>query len=325
MIRPPVIWFINIVKVNLTSLTNTCNSFHKSFTNFCVVWFGNVDKRVVPYWLRDKVRWSEIDPTKCAFFIFFAWEIKSFSIFFFNCQSVLYLKERGIKFLFQYHTSNVCMVSQRMLPVALSFLSHDLSAVDFDAFALLKEGAAYNDYLGELRLLLKNPQAGIPSWNKYGSCCFEDTKVLSFSQLSGGEWHYWRTRSHTTIIILHPNLIKASEFVMSAFWNIGFFLVSAYFSFLLFSGSSCRLIFCCSFLLMEVSSVLLVECSSPIFSAFVSSSSSTLWYYHKYGNGKMARFRYFGDDDSNDETKRQGKDDKDKDDNDGNSDKDYND
>ena len=76
---------------------------------------------------------------------------------------------------------------------------------------------------------------------------------------------------------------------------------------------------------MEVSSVLLVECSSPIFSAFVSSSSSTLWYYHKYGNGKMARFRYFGDDDSNDETKRQGKDDKDKDDNDGNSDKDYND
>ena len=39
----------------------------------------------------------------------------------------------------------------------------------------------------------------------------------------------------------------------------------------------------------------------------------------------MARFRYFGDDDSNDETKRQGKDDKDKDDNDGNSDKDYND
>ena len=79
------------------------------------------------------------------------------------CQIVLYIKEREIKFLFQYHTSNVCMVSQRMLPVALSFLSHDLSAVDFDAFALLKEGAAYNDYLGELRLFLKNPQAGIPS------------------------------------------------------------------------------------------------------------------------------------------------------------------
>ena len=81
----------------------------------------------------------------------------------FTCQSVLYIKERGIKFLFQYHTSNVCMVSQRMLPVALSFLSHDLSAGDFDAFALSKEGAAYNDYLGELRLFLKNPQAGIPS------------------------------------------------------------------------------------------------------------------------------------------------------------------
>ena len=79
------------------------------------------------------------------------------------CQIDLYIKEREIKFLFQYHTSNVCMVSQRMLPVALSFLSHDLSAGDFDAFALLKEGAAYNDYLGELRLFLKNPQAGIPS------------------------------------------------------------------------------------------------------------------------------------------------------------------
>ena len=86
-----------------------------------------------------------------------------FNLFFSCQQSVLYIKERGIKFLFQYHTSNVCMVSQRMLPVALSFLSHDLSAVDFDAFALLKEGAAYNDYLGELRLFLKNPQAGIPS------------------------------------------------------------------------------------------------------------------------------------------------------------------
>ena len=50
-----------------------------------------------------------------------------------------------------------------MLPLALSFLSHDLFAVDLHAFALLKEGAAYNDYLGDLRLLLKNSQAGIPS------------------------------------------------------------------------------------------------------------------------------------------------------------------
>ena len=50
-----------------------------------------------------------------------------------------------------------------MFLVALSFSSHDLSAVDVDAFALLKEDAAYKDYLGELLLLLMNPQAGIPS------------------------------------------------------------------------------------------------------------------------------------------------------------------
>ena len=100
---------------------------------------------------------------KMCIFHFLRGRDRIFFNLFFNCQSVLYIKERGIKFLFQYHTSNVCMVSQRMLPVALSFLSHDLSAGDFDAFALLKEGAAYNDYLGELRLLLKNPQAGIPS------------------------------------------------------------------------------------------------------------------------------------------------------------------
>ena len=39
----------------------------------------------------------------------------------------------------------------------------------------------------------------------------------------------------------------------------------------------------------------------------------------------MARFKYFGDDDSNGETKWQGKDDKDKDDNDDSSGKDNND
>ena len=100
---------------------------------------------------------------KMCIFHFLRGRDRIFFNLFFNCQSVLYIKERGIKFLFQYHTSNVCMVSRKMLPVALSFLSHDLSAVDFDAFALLKEGAAYNDYLGELRLFLKNLQAGIPS------------------------------------------------------------------------------------------------------------------------------------------------------------------